>query len=168
MYPFCPSPVHHWGQGWVGVSLAALAAPAVQTSASSQMGLSYVLWTAVCSQRAPFLGINGAARPPSAHSCLALLTSTPSSFPTPLFWYISLYILISTGGLHMVQVSSTTNCGQQRLCMSLHEQSFLGLALVSFPLQEPLPQANQGFQVCSLGSLAIRPQWCPKCLLIHI
>lgn len=115
LYPFCPSRVHHWGQGWVGVSLAALATPAVQTSASSQMGLSYDLQAAVCSQRQPFLGINGTARPCSASSCLALLTSTSSSFAIP---FVCIFCS-PFGWLHMVQVGSTSSCGQQLLCMSL-------------------------------------------------
>lgn len=115
LYPFCPSRVHRWGQGWIGVSLAAVAAPAVLTSASSQMGLSYVFQTAVCSQREPFLGINGAARPPATSSRLALLTSTSSSFPIP---FVCIFCS-PLGWLHMVQVGSTRNCGQQLLCMSL-------------------------------------------------
>lgn len=142
-YPFCPSRVHRWGQGWVGVSLAALAAPAVQASASSQMGLSYVLQAAVCSQREPFLGINGAGRPPSASSCLALLTSTSSSFPIP-----SVCIFCSPlGWLCMVQVGSTRTCGQQLLCMSL-------ASLPGFPRVSPGLSFSSGTSTTSWPGLS--------------
>lgn len=164
-YPFCPSRVHRWGQGWVGVSLAALAAPAVQSSASSQMGLSYVLQAAVCSQREPFLGIKGAGRPPSASSCLALLTSTSSSFPMPSVCIFCFHWGGCAWSKWVPQGTVGSSCSAWAW---LRCQAFLGLALVSLSLQEPLPLANQGFQVCFLGSSGIWSQRWPKCLLIHI
>lgn len=124
-------------------------APAVKIPANSHTRLSYGLWqaslqAAACSQREPSTSLTGQVDP---------LVAAYAQACTYLLFHTSPYPLSMTP---QGTLGSSSSAWTWLICLA-----FLGLALVLPSLQEPLPAANQAFQVCCLVSSWIPSQlWC--------